>query len=336
MQNQTGRLADAKKKRSILIALALASVYLFWGGTYLGMRFAVETIPPFLMAGVRFTAAGWILYAALRIKGEKRPTLLEWRDAGIVGTLMLLSGNGVVSWAEQSVPSSIASVLLATVPLWITVLSFLCGAKKPSAWSMLGIALGMCGIAALVWSPAGTASGESGLFGILAILFAAISWSAGSVYARKARMPAAPLLSTGMQMIVGGAALLVVAAFHGDYRGFDAAKVSVQSLLALGYLIVFGSLLGFTCYVWLLKNAEPSVAATYAFVNPIVAVFLGWLLAGEEIGANMLLAVVLIVAAVVVITLARDKGERARAGEEQNAPGAAGAEPVLPAEKGGR
>ncbi|HWQ57407.1 MAG TPA: drug/metabolite exporter YedA [Clostridia bacterium] len=296
-----------KKTRSLMIVLALASVYLFWGGTYLGMRVAVETIPPFLMAGVRFTTAGWILYTVLRVRGEKRPTLREWANAGAAGVLMLLGGNGVLAWAEQTVPSSIASVLLATVPLWITVLSFISGAKKPRVWSILGILLGLCGIAVLVWNPAGSASQAASVWGMLVILCASISWSLGSVYARKAKLPAAPLLSTGMQMIAGGAGLLVVAAFSGDYRGFDVAQVSARSWLAFGYLVVFGSLVGFTSYVWLLKNAEPSVVSTYAFANPIVAVFLGWLLAGEGIGANALVAALIIIAAVVVITLFRDK-----------------------------
>jgi drug/metabolite transporter (DMT)-like permease len=300
--------AGAKKNKSLIIVLALVCVYIFWGGTYLGMKFAVETMPPFLMAGIRFSIAGWILYIVYRLKGEKRPSLEEWKNAGIVGSLLLLGGNGVVAWAEQQVPSSIASVLVATVPLWITAFSYISGAKKPSAGSIIGILLGLCGIGALVWNSNGMASQSADPGGILALLFASISWSAGSMYSRKAKLPSAPLLSTGVQMIVGGILLLIAAAFHGDYRGFDPSVISTQSWIALGYLVIFGSLIGYTAYIWLLKNAEPSVVSTYAFVNPIVAVFLGWLLADEKIGINAFIAVFFIIAAVVIITLFRDKG----------------------------
>ncbi len=307
-QKITSNTGKAKHSSSMII-LALISVYIFWGGTYLGMKFAIETIPPFLMAGIRFSIAGWILYIIYRLKGEKRPSLEEWKNAGIVGTLLLLGGNGVVAWAEQQVPSSIASVLVATVPLWITAFSYISRAKKPGAGSVLGIILGLCGIGTLVWNSNGT-SQTTNIWGILALIFAAVSWSAGSMYSRKAKLPSAPLLSTGVQMIVGGILLLIAAAFHGDYRGFDPAKISGNSWIALGYLIVFGSLIGYTSYIWLLKNAEPSVVSTYAFVNPIVAVFLGWLLAGEKIGVNTFIAVLFIIAAVVIITLFRDRSKQ--------------------------
>jgi drug/metabolite transporter (DMT)-like permease len=307
-QQRNDHNINIKKNKSLIIVLALISVYLFWGGTYLGMKFAIETMPPFLMAGIRFSVAGWILYIAYRIKGEKQPTFEEWKNAGIVGTLLLLGGNGVVAWAEQQVPSSIASVLIATVPLWIISFGYLGGAKKPSIGSIVGIIFGLCGIGILVWNSSKISSQAANIGGILALIFASISWSAGSIYSRKAKLPSAPLLSTGVQMIVGGILLIIAAAFRGEYRGFRITQISNNSWIALGYLIVFGSLVAYSAYIWLLKNAEPSVVSTYAFVNPFVAVFLGWLLAGEKIGANALVAAIFIIVAVIIITLFRDKG----------------------------
>lgn len=306
---QQEKLPDrvVKKNKNFVIIFALVCVYLFWGGTYLGMKFAIETIPPFLMAGIRFSIAGWVLYIVYRIKGEKRPPLEEWKNTGIVGALLLLGGNGVVAWAEQKVPSSIASLLIATVPLWITAFTYLGSGKKPGKGSIIGIILGLCGIGVLVWNPNGTAAHTTNLLGILALIFASISWSAGSIFSRKAKLPAAPLLSTGMQMIVGGALLLIVAAFRGDFHDFSLLQISGRSFAAMCYLIVFGSLIGYTAYIWLLKNSEPMIASTYAFVNPIIAVFLGWLLAGEHIGLNTLAAAIIIIAAVAVITLFRDR-----------------------------
>lgn len=298
---------DSKKHKSLFIVLALISVYLFWGGTYLGMKFAIDTMPPFLMAGIRFSIAGWILYIIYRIKGEKRPSLEEWKNAGIVGALLLLGGNGVIAWAEQQVPSSIASVIIATVPLWITVFSYFGGGKKPTLGSSIGIMLGLCGIAVLVWNSNEASVQTTNIWAMLAIIMAAISWSAGSIYSRKAKLPSAPLLSTGVQMITGGALLLLFAVFHGDFQGFDILKVSYRSWIAFGYLVVFGSLIGYTAYIWLFKNAEPEIASTYAYVNPVVAVFLGWLLAGEQIGANASFAAVIIIVAIIMITVFRDK-----------------------------
>lgn len=295
------------KPKTLIIVLALVSVYLFWGGTYLGMKIAIETMPPFLMAGIRFSIAGWILYNIHRLKGEKRPTFQEWRGAGIVGALLLLGGNGAVAWAEQKVPSSIASLLVATVPLWIAAFSYLGGAKKPNIGSLVGIALGLCGIVTLVWKSNGSSSQTINFIGIVALLFASISWSAGSMYSRKAKLPASPLLSTGVQMIVGGALLLIASLFHGDFQKFHPFQISLRSYIAFGYLIIFGSIIGYTAYIWLLKKVEPTLVSTYAFVNPIVAVILGWLIAGEHIGANVLIAACIIIIAVIVITIFRDK-----------------------------
>lgn len=297
---------DTKKNGKPTVALALAAVYFFWGGTYLAMKIAIESMPPFLMAGVRFSVAGWALYLAKRAGGAARPTLGEWKNAAIVGALMMLFTNGLIVWAEQQVPSAIASVLVATVPLWIALIGYITKQQKANAGSLVGIALGLCGIAVLVWSPKGSSWQSADFWGIPALIFSSVAWSVGSVFSRKAKLPAVPLLSTGAQMIVGGALLLLLAAACGEFKDFHPAQVTLRSWLALGYLVVCGSLLGYTSYIWLMKNAEPSLVSTYAFVNPVVAVFLGWLVADETFGANAVAAAAIIVVAVAIMTLSRN------------------------------
>ena len=292
-------------KRSSII-LALLCVYIFWGGTYLGMRYAIQTIPPFLMASLRFSTAGWILYALLRLKGEPNPSFSEWKNAGFVGILLLVGGNAIVALAEQQVPSSIASLLIALVPLWITVITYIVERKKPNIGSIIGIPMGLIGVAILVWNPGGSTEHATSIVGIISILLASISWSVGSYISRRMKLPKAPLLATAIQMIVGGAALVLVAALHGDFVGFRLAAVSGTSWLAMAYLILCGSLLGYTAYIWLFRNAEPSIASTYAYVNPNVAMLLGGLIAGEHIGNNALVAAVIIITSVAVITVTRD------------------------------
>ena len=286
--------------------VALACVYIFWGGTYLGMKYAIESIPPFLMAGARFMLAGGILYGIMRLRGASRPTALQWRNGAIVGGLLLLGGNGVVAFAEQVVPSSIASLLIGMVPLWITGINYLLDRRKPTVGALGGIVLGLIGIAVLVWQPS-NASDQPMLHipGIIAIILASISWATGTVASKRIDLPRQPLLSTGIQMLCGGAMLLVVALLHGDLRGFQIASVTPTSWAALGYLVVFGSLIGFTAYIWLFKNADPFIASTYAYVNPIVALFLGWLIAGEQIGLNAIIAAIIIISSVVMITVFR-------------------------------
>lgn len=289
--------------KQLTVILALVALYVFWGGTYLGMRVAIETMPPFLMAGIRFVTAGIILYLWGRKNGAPRPAPEQWRDAAIIGTLLLLTGNGVVAWAEQSVPSGIASLLIATVPLWIFILGGRSKGQKSNLGVIAGILLGLTGIAFLVIPVNGAGSHPTNLLGILAILAASLSWSVGSLYSRKAKQPETPLMGTAMQMLIGGVLLLGLGFVLGEGSRLDIAHISVRSWLALGYLIVFGSIVGFNSYIWLLKNAEPTWVSTYAFVNPVVAVFLGWLVVGEALGWNSILATVTIVTAVIIITV---------------------------------
>ena len=300
------RLSPTQPK-PFLIALAMACVYLFWGGTYLGMKIAIETMPPFLMAGVRFLIAGSALYIVRRLMGDARPALRQWRDAGIVGGLLLLGGNGLVAWAEQTVPSSIASLMVATAPLWMAAIGGLTGMSRPGLGGWIGLVVGFSGIAILVLGSKGSPSGELNPMGIVALLCASVFWASGSLYSRRASQPGSPLLWTGMQMIVGGALLLTLSLSMGDLKRFDPALLSARSFAALVYLMIGGSIIGYTAYIWLLKNAETTLVSTYAFVNPVVAVLLGWLVAGEQIGGNALAAAAVIIAAVVIITLARPK-----------------------------
>jgi drug/metabolite transporter (DMT)-like permease len=287
------------------VVFSLMCVYLFWGGTYLGIRYAIQTIPPFLMVGMRFTVAGWALYAVMRLRGEPRPTWPEIRNAALIGFLLLVLGNGILTLAEQQVPSAIASLMIATVPLWIAVITSIINRRLPGAGSSAGILLGLVGVGILVLNPASLSDHPVSAVGIIAILFAALAWSVGSILSRRIQQPKAPLLSTAVQMIAVGAILLIVAAVDGDMNGFSFAQVSGESWLAVGYLIIFGSLLGYTAFIWLFRYADTTVASTYAYVNPVVAIMLGWLIAGERFGTNAIIAAVIIIISVIVITVSR-------------------------------
>ncbi|MEK4060727.1 MULTISPECIES: drug/metabolite exporter YedA [Paenibacillus] len=296
------------------VGIALLSVYLFWGGTYVGMKVAIETMPPFLMAGIRFFVAGALLYVISRLSGAKHPAGREWRSSAIVGALLLLGGNGLVAWSEQRVSSSIASLIVAAVPVWMMLFGwFGRSGKRPNPGVIAGIVFGLLGIAVLVFQPG---QGDNGtatdLIGIITLLVASLSWAAGSMYSRSARIPDSPLMSTAAQMLTGGALLLVFSFFTGDWSKMDVPAISLRSYAALGYLIVFGSIVGYTAYIWLLKNADPTLVSTYAFVNPVVAVLLGWLLAGEQITVNTLTAAVIIIAAVILVTVFRGRPQKAR------------------------
>ncbi len=284
------------------LVLAFAAVYLLWGSTYLAIRIAIETVPPFLMAGVRHLTAGVALYVWMRLRKTPRPSLLQWASAAVVGGLMLLGGNGGVTWAEQRVPSGVAAVLVATVPLWIALMDWWQRRTKPRVSVIVSLALGLLGIVLLVGPEDLVGGGQIDLVGAGVLVLAAILWAAGSLYSRRAGVDST-LLSTGMEMVAGGSLLLLASLVTGQASAFDVSRVSLSSVLALGYLIVFGSLLGFTSYIWLLRSVAPSAASTYAYVNPVVAVFLGWALGGEPLTARTLVSAAIIVGAVVITTL---------------------------------
>jgi drug/metabolite transporter (DMT)-like permease len=287
---------------------AFALVYVIWGSTYLAILFAVETLPPFLMAGSRFLIAGALMYGWMRLVGRTGPPLrVQWRGAAIVGGFLLLGGNGGVVWAEQRVSSGLAALLVATVPLWMVLLEWGGGGKRPTGRVVAGIAIGFIGLGILV-GPAEILGGTAADgVGALVLVFASFSWAVGSVFSRRVSLPASPLLGTGMQMLAGGALLLLLGSVTGEWSRLDLPGAEPRSLWAFGYLIVFGSLVGFTAYVWLLKNVEIAKVATYAYVNPVVAVLLGWALAGEELSARIGVSALVIVAGVAFITSGRTR-----------------------------
>ena len=301
------------------IIAALITVYVVWGSTYLAIRIAIETLPPFLMAGTRFAIAGALLYAWRRVRGAPRPTLKQWKAATAVGALLLLGGNGGVVWAEQWVESGRAALVVATVPFWMVLLDRIRpGGSRPSVAVWIGVAVGLAGVALL----AGGSSGVSYRFGLIVLLIASVAWAAGSLYSRTAILPTA-LTATGMEMLTGGILLLAFGIAMGELGEGTMAVVSLRSALALLYLIVFGSLLGFTCYVWLLRVASAGLVSTYAYVNPVVAVFLGWLIASEPLSPRVIAASAVIIGSVVLITTAQAT-RRARLPPAAEVPGSAG------------
>ena len=304
-------LHPARRSR---VLLAFAAVYIIWGSTYLAIRVVLETLPPFTMAGVRFVLAGLLLYAWMRLRGQAAPSLRQWRSAAVVGGLLLLGGNGGVVWAQQRVPSGVAALLVSTVPLWFALLGWLRGdARRPTRAVALGLGLGMAGVALLVASRGAHSGRTVDPLGAVALTAATLAWSYGSLWSRRADLPRSPFLATGMEMLCGGALLLVAGLVHGEWARFDLGVASPRSLVALAYLLVFGSLLGFSAYIYLLRATTPARASTYAFVNPVVAMFLGWLVAGEALSGQALGAAVVILSGVVLIVLGGAGGATARA-----------------------
>lgn len=292
-------------KTKWLIPLAFLSVYIFWGGTYLGMKFALESFPPFIMAGIRHLTAGLILTSVAWLKKESFPSKKEMINAGLVGMMLLLGGNGLVAYAEIRVPSSIASLIIASVPLWISGLNWISGDKrKPSLLEMFGLFLGFSGIMVLAFQGSNSTTNID-MIGIGLLLIASFSWSMGSLYSKRSEMPKSSFYSVSFQMLTGGTLLLIFSTLLGEYRSLDISQITNQSLLAMGYLILFGSIIAYSAYIWLFKNVNPTLASTYAFVNPVVALILGWSLANEVLSTQGLIASILIIGAVIIITLSK-------------------------------
>jgi drug/metabolite transporter (DMT)-like permease len=289
---------------------AFAAVYLIWGSTYLAIRFAVETLPPLLMAGVRFTIAGaaMLLWSRL-VQGRKPPTTTDWRTGLVSGALLLLGGNGAVVWSEQRVPSGIAALLVAVVPLWMVLLDWIRrDGRRPGTPVFAGLTLGLVGLGVLVGPDAlaGNGGGVS-LSGAGVLMAGSFSWALGSLYTKRAPRPSTANNGSGTQMFAGGLCLILAATVAGELSQLDLAHASSRSLLGFLYLIVFGSLIGFTAYVYLLSHTTAAKAATYAYVNPVVAVLLGWAFADEPVTGRTLAAAAVILAGVAIITLARDE-----------------------------
>jgi drug/metabolite transporter (DMT)-like permease len=281
--------------------VAFFLIYFIWGSTYLAIRYAIETIPPFLMAGLRFSAAGLLMYGVLRLSGVANPSGKQWLQLGIVGTFLFLGGNGFVVWAEQFINSGLAALLVSTLPVWLILLDWLwAGGPRPTGTALAGIGLGILGTLILV-DPVRLAGSSIHLPGAAMVVLASVLWAIGSIYSKKFRQPASIFMSAACQMIGGGFSLLLVSVLLGETRGFDPAQVSAVSLGGFFYLMVFGSMIAISAYVWLLQNASASSVSTYAFVNPAVAILLGWLIADEEISAHILAGAAVILAGVFLV-----------------------------------
>ncbi len=305
--------AHAAEPRLGAVVLAFAAVYVIWGSTYLAIRFAVETMPPLTMAATRFFVAGGSLYAWARATGAGPPTRTQWRDAAIVGTLLLAGGNGAVVVAEQWVASGLTALLVGSVPLWLVILDAAFGSRaRPTRRATVGLALGFAGVALLTGAPGAGAGGSEELAGALLVLAGSFAWAAGSLFSRYTRSQPRPLLWVAMQMLCGAVSLSALAVAFGEPAGLDVRAISARSWWALAYLIVFGALIAYTAYIWLLGATSPARAGTYAYVNPVVALLLGWALADEPLSLRALAASAIILGAVVLIT--SEVGHRAGRG----------------------
>lgn len=296
--------------RSALV-LAFAAIYLIWGSTYLGIRIAMDTMPMFLMASGRFLLAGGILFTLLRLRGAAWPNARQWKANIIVGLFLLLGGNGLVVWAQQSVPSGITALLIGGGPLFIVVTEWAWpGGTRPTLVTMGALLLGFAGVTWLAAPWESNAGGGINPAGVMAIIGACVSWAFGSIYSRHSRHGAEPFISASLQMLGGGAGLLLVAWWHGDFAQLNLSTISHRSWGAFAYLVCIGSLIGFSTFVWLLKHSTPARVSTYAYVNPIVAIFLGWLILNEPITARTLVASAIILAAVAIITTQKARAPR--------------------------
>ena len=285
------------------IWLALIALYIVWGSTYLGMKVAIETIPPFFHASVRFLISGIILVVWQRAAGQEMPTRKQWRSTAIIGSLLLLGGNGMIAWAEQFIPSGIAALIIGSIPMFLVVAEAVRpGGMKPSWQAVLGLLIGFSGIFILV-GPSNISGSTTKLnpFGVAALLSACLFWTIGSIYSKTADLPKSSLMTTGAQMLMGSISLFIVSVLTGELSRWDPAGISMRSIYGLIYLILIGSLIGFASYGWLLQNAPISLVATYAYVNPIVAVLLGSWLAAEKLEPHIWLATAIIIGSVVFI-----------------------------------
>lgn len=299
----TPSIPSAKPPPILLVVIAFAAVYLIWGSTYLAIRIGVQTLPPFLLAGSRFIFAGPVLMFIAGVLGAPWPTRRQWLASATTGCFLLVGGNGMVVLAEREVTSSITALIIATTPVWFALGEWIRpGGQRPSRRAWIGIALGISGVAYLSFSrPASAGPVTVTLKGLALLIVATISWATGSLLVKHLEKPKSPWMMSGAQMASGGAVLLVLAGVHGEIAQFSPATVSRESWMALAYLVVFGSWVGFSAYVWLLKVSTPSRVSTYAYVNPVVAVSLGWLLLGEALSFHTLIAAAVLLAGVVIV-----------------------------------
>ena len=289
------------------IILGFAAIYLIWGSTYLAIRLGVETIPPFLMAGVRFVFGGMIFYLWGKAKKAESPKPKHWISTSIVGLLLLVGGNGLVSWAEEVVPSGITALIIAMVPMWIVLVDWIRpGGNRPRQAVVIGLILGFIGVGALINPTNVGGLAEIDHFGAMLLILATIFWASGSVYSKYAEMPKSQFVSSGMQMFSGGVVLLILSLLTGEFSELQIQDVTSISILSLVYLITLGSV-GYGAYIWLLKVTDPSKVATYAYVNPVIALVLGNMIASEPISSWTIICSIIILTAVIIIITARSK-----------------------------
>ncbi len=298
-------LPHASPGTSPLVLGAFVAVYILWGSTYLAIRVGVETVPPLMLAGLRHFTVGLLLYPILRWKTGVRPSAANWKSAAVTGCLLLFVGNGGVSWAEQIVPSGITALLVTMVSLWLVIVDWLRpGGHRPVPKVILGLILGFAGVALLVGPSHWGGSEPVDLRGVAVLVIACFAWACGSIYSKHGSMPSSALLGVAMQSFSGGVALLIAGLVSGEFHRFHFATVSWRSWVALAYLIVFGSGIGLSAYIYILQKSTAARVATYALVNPVVALILGWLFADEIISLRTVVATVVILTAVVLVITA--------------------------------
>ena len=300
---------SANESQKIKIIAAFGIIYFVWGTTYLAIRLAINTIPPFLMAGIRFTLAGILLYGWSYLRFDKKPGLSDWGKAAIPGILMFVGGNGVLTWSETFIPSGLAALIIATVSIWMVVLDWLFfSRKRPDKLTLSGIAIGVAGVALLTGvGDEVLINGGSIIVGILVLTLASMSWAAGSLVSRNIKSTASLQFTISMQILIGGLALILIGSAKGEWPQVSLQTISLQSILALSYLILLGTLLAYSAYLWLLRVSTPAKVSTYAFFNPLIAVFLGWLLLDEPLTLETIVGAILILGSLFFVNQLRFK-----------------------------
>src|SRR5579884_3383977 len=301
------------------ILLAFGIIYFVWGSTFLFIRIGVSEVPPFLLAGIRFLIAGIFLYAWMRLQGVKSPSAREWLGATFLGCIIFLFDYGALFWAEQRVPSGVAAVVLASIPVFIAILDILfLRTQRLTIRLTIALAIGVAGVAVLMNNSVALGEAPVDRMGVLALLLASVSWSAATILTRKVTLPSSKAMSAAAQMLSGGVQLLLLAAVIGETKTFHVSAVSLKVWIALGYLIAAGSIAGFTAYIWLLHYESPTKVGTYAYVNPVVAVLVGYFFGGESLGMRTVLGTALVLTSVLTITLGKAKKIPTKASAEEN------------------
>jgi drug/metabolite transporter (DMT)-like permease len=290
------------------LGLAFFLIYFIWGSTYLAIRYAIETIPPFLMAGTRFFCAGLLLFLIMRLRGAAFPDARQWGQLWITGTFLFLGGNGLVVWAEQYIDSGLAALLVSTLPLWLILLDWLwAGGTKPGRVALIGVGLGMLGTAVLM-DPVRIGEDSVDFTAAMMVILASLFWAFGSIHSKRFRQPPSIFISAACQMLGGGLSLLVLGFLLGEHQGFTLSQVSMVSAAGFFYLMIFGSMIAISAYVWLLQNASATSISSYAFVNPVVAILLGWLVADEMLNGRILLGAIVILSGVLLVLRVEPRG----------------------------